>query len=112
MTPVPPPMTAHPVVDEGLGGRRREADYLRKLDAERIAALTAEERDVVVKAYRRHKVMPLAHVPRKHGERLKSLGMAVGYEVDGWFRQYTVYSLSIFGGQVARMIAANHQEPK
>lgn len=90
----------------------KEADYLRKLDAERIAALTAEERAAVVKAHRDHKLLPMSNVPRKHGERLRKLGMAVPYEIDGWFRVYTVYALSIFGGEVARQLMADQAAVK
>ncbi len=89
---------------------KREADYLRKLDAERIAALTADERAVVIKANRDHKLLPISNVPCTYGERLRSLGMAVPYEVDGWFRRYTVYALSIFGGEVARQLSAPAKE--
>lgn len=87
-----------------MSDRKDEVARLRQIDAERIASLTAEERMAVVEAYRGHKILPTAHVPRKYGERLRSLGMAVSYEVDGWFRTYSIYVLSIFGAEAARQI--------
>jgi|JI10StandDraft_1071094.scaffolds.fasta_scaffold508839_3 hypothetical protein len=79
-----------------------ERERLQQIDAERIASLSNEERLVVVKAYRTS--LPLPNLPRKHGERLRSLGMAIRLDVDGWFRRYPIYRLTIFGGEVARKI--------